>query len=73
MGYKKYLWISKDTNIGYIYIYIYIKIDITYKDLLDYLARGFHGWYTKFKPSSPAVVSAGDPKVGTVVLVESVH
>jgi hypothetical protein len=46
--------------------------DITYKDLHDYLARRFHAWYTKFKPSSPAVVSVGDPEVGTVVQVEGV-
>ncbi len=33
--------------------------DVTYKDLHDYLARRFHAWYTKLKPSSAAVVSAG--------------
>jgi hypothetical protein len=42
------------------------------KDLHNYLARRFHAWYTKFKPSSSAVVSAGDPKLGVVVQVEGV-
>ena len=46
--------------------------DITYKDLNDYLARQFHAWYTKVRPSSPAVVSAGDAEVSTVVQFESV-
>jgi hypothetical protein len=45
--------------------------DVTHKDLHDYyLARRFHAWYTKFKPSRSAVVSAGDPKLGAVVQVE---
>jgi hypothetical protein len=50
----------------------------TYKDLHDYLAKPFRAWYTKFKPSSSAVVSeglqaaAGDPKLGAVVQVEGV-
>jgi hypothetical protein len=46
--------------------------DVTYKDLHDYLVRRFHAWYTKFKPSSSAVVSAGDPESGAVMQVESV-
>jgi hypothetical protein len=46
--------------------------DVTYKDLHDYLARRFHAWYTKFKPSSSAVVSAGDSELGAVVQVEGV-
>ncbi len=43
--------------------------DVTYKDLHNYLARRFHAW---FKPSSSAVVSAGDPELGAVVPVEGV-
>jgi hypothetical protein len=46
--------------------------DVTYKVLHDYLARRFHAWYAKFKPSSSAVVNAGDPELGTVVPVEGV-
>jgi hypothetical protein len=46
--------------------------DVTYKDLHDYLARQFHAWYAKFKPSSSAVVSAGHPELGKVVQVEGV-
>ncbi len=46
--------------------------DVTYKDLHDYLARRFHAWYAKFKPSSSAVVGAGDPELGAVVPVEGV-
>ncbi len=46
--------------------------DITYQDLHDYLARELHAWYTKFKPSSPAVVSAGDAEVCAVVQVEGI-
>jgi hypothetical protein len=46
--------------------------DVTYKDLHDYLARRFHAWYARFKPSSSAVVSAGDPELGAVVPVEGV-
>ena len=42
------------------------------KDLHDYLARRFRAWYTKYKPSSSAVVSAGDPELGAVVQVEGV-
>ena len=41
--------------------------DVTYKDLRYYLARQFRALYTKFKPSSSAVVSAGDPELGAVV------
>jgi hypothetical protein len=44
--------------------------DVTYKDLHDYLARRFHAWYAK--PSSSAVVSAGDSELGAVVPVEGV-
>jgi hypothetical protein len=44
--------------------------DVTYKDIHDYLARRFHAWYAKFKPSSSAVVSAGDPELGAVGSVE---
>jgi hypothetical protein len=44
--------------------------DITYKDLHDCLARRFHDWYTKLRPS--AVVSAADAEVGAVVKVEGV-
>ncbi len=40
--------------------------------LHDCLARRFHAWYTKLKPSSSAVVSAGDPELGAVVQVEGV-
>ncbi len=39
----------------------------------DYLARRFHAWYAKFKPSSSAVVSAGDPELGAVVPVEGME
>jgi hypothetical protein len=48
--------------------------DITCKVLRDCLARRFHAWYTKYQPSSPAVVSAGDPEpeVGTVMRVAGV-
>jgi hypothetical protein len=46
--------------------------DVPYKDLHDYLARRFHAWYAKFKPSSSAVVSVGDPELGAVVPVEGV-
>jgi hypothetical protein len=46
--------------------------DVTYKDLHDYLARRFHAWYAKFKPSSSAVVSAEDPELGAVVSIEGV-
>jgi hypothetical protein len=46
--------------------------DVTYQDLHDYLARQFHAWYAKFKPSSSAVVSAGDPELGAVVPIEGV-
>jgi hypothetical protein len=45
--------------------------DVAYKDLHYYLARWFHAcqWYSKFKPSSSAVVSAGDPELGAVTVV----
>jgi hypothetical protein len=45
--------------------------DVTCKGLHDYLARRFHA-SAKFKPSSSAVVSAGDPELGAVVSVEGV-
>jgi hypothetical protein len=45
--------------------------DVTYKDLHDYLARRFHAWYAKFKPSSSAVVRAEDPELGAVVSVKA--
>jgi hypothetical protein len=34
--------------------------------------QGENAWYAKFKPSSSAVVSAGDPELGAVVSVEGV-
>jgi hypothetical protein len=49
-----------------------IYADVTYKHLHDYLARLFHAWYTKFKPSSSAVISSGDLELGAVVQVEGV-
>jgi hypothetical protein len=47
--------------------------DVTYKDLNDFSARRFHAWYAKFKPSSSAVVSAGDSELGALVQVEGVN
>ncbi len=47
--------------------------DVTYTDIHDYLARQFHAWYAKFKPSSSAVVSARDSELGAVVQVEGVN
>ncbi len=46
--------------------------DVAYKDRHDYLARRFHAWYAKLKPSSSAVVSAGDSELGAMVSVEGV-
>jgi hypothetical protein len=46
--------------------------DVAYKDLHGYLARRFHAWYAKLKPSSSAVISAGDPELDSVVSVEGV-